>query len=42
MLEMGLNKEDYWWYRDLRRYGIVSYLGFGFGFERLIVYVIGV
>ena len=20
MLEMGLNK-DYWWYRDLRRYG---------------------
>ncbi len=22
-LEMGLNKEDYWWYRDLRRYGTV-------------------
>ncbi len=21
MAEMGLNKEDYWWYRDLRRYG---------------------
>ena len=23
--EMGLNKEDYWWYRDLRRYGTVPH-----------------
>jgi asparaginyl-tRNA synthetase (EC 6.1.1.22) len=23
LAEMGLNKEDYWWYRDLRRYGTV-------------------
>ncbi len=42
MLEMGLNKEDYWWYRDLRRYGTVPHSGFGLGFERLIAYVTGV
>ncbi|MEI7386542.1 asparagine--tRNA ligase, partial [Pectobacterium versatile] len=31
--EMGLNKEDYWWYRDLRRYGTIPHSGFGLGFE---------
>ncbi|MCG9721674.1 asparagine--tRNA ligase [Shewanella sp. Isolate7] len=40
--EMGLNKEDYWWYRDLRRYGTVPHSGFGLGFERLVSYVTGV
>lgn len=40
--EMSLNKEDYWWYRDLRRYGTVPHSGFGLGFERLIAYVTGV
>ncbi len=40
--EMGLNKEDYWWYRDLRRYGTVPHSGFGLGFERLISYLTGV
>lgn len=39
--EMGLNKEDYWWYRDLRRYGTVPHAGFGLGLERLISYVTG-
>ena len=42
MEEMGLNPEDYWWYRDLRKYGTVPHSGFGLGFERLIVYVTGV
>ncbi|MGR3808336.1 asparagine--tRNA ligase [Pasteurella testudinis] len=42
LAEMGLNKEDYSWYRDLRRYGSVPHAGFGLGFERLIVYVTGV
>ncbi|MBE2898195.1 asparagine--tRNA ligase [Pasteurellaceae bacterium 20609_3] len=42
MQEMGLNPEDYSWYRDLRRYGSVPHSGFGLGFERLIVYVTGV
>ncbi len=42
LADMGLNKEDYWWYRDLRRYGTVPHSGFGLGFERLIAYVTGV
>ncbi|MCD8546980.1 MAG: asparagine--tRNA ligase [Aeromonadaceae bacterium] len=41
LAEMGLNQEDYWWYRDLRRYGTVPHAGFGLGFERLVVYVTG-
>lgn len=39
--EMRLPKEDYWWYRDLRRYGSVPHAGFGLGFERLIAYATG-
>ena len=39
--EMGLNKEDYSWYRDLRKYGSVPHSGFGLGFERLVAYVTG-
>lgn len=42
MDELGLNKDAYWWYRDLRRYGSVPHSGFGLGFERLVVYVTGV
>ncbi len=42
MQEVGLNKDNYWWYRDLRRYGSVPHSGFGLGFERLVVYVTGV
>src|SRR5215218_6318966 len=40
--EMGLNKDDYWWYRDLRRYGTVPHAGFGLGFERAIIYATGI
>ncbi|WP_394174476.1 asparagine--tRNA ligase [Thalassotalea litorea] len=40
--EMGLNKEDYSWYRDLRRYGTVPHAGFGLGFERLVAYATGI
>ncbi|MHC4414870.1 MAG: asparagine--tRNA ligase [Planctomycetota bacterium] len=39
--EMGLDKEDYWWYRDLRRYGTVPHAGFGLGFERTVQYATG-
>jgi asparaginyl-tRNA synthetase len=39
--EEGLNKEDYWWYLELRKYGSVPHSGFGLGFERLIQYVTG-
>jgi asparaginyl-tRNA synthetase len=41
LLEHKLNKDDYWWYRDLRRYGSVPHAGFGLGFERTVVYVTG-
>lgn len=36
-----LNKEDYWWYLDLRKYGGTRHAGFGLGFERLIMYLTG-
>jgi asparaginyl-tRNA synthetase len=39
--ELGLSKEQYAWYRDLRRYGTVPHAGFGLGFERTVVYVTG-
>ena len=39
--EMGLHAKDYWWYRDLRRYGTVPHAGFGLGFERAIIYATG-
>ena len=39
--EMGLNKEDYWWYLDLRRYGSVPHSGFGLGFDRMLMYITG-
>jgi asparaginyl-tRNA synthetase len=40
--EMKLPKDDYWWYRDLRRYGTVPHAGFGLGFERAILYATGI
>ena len=40
--EVGLEKESYWWYLDLRRYGSQPHAGFGLGFERLVQYVTGV
>jgi len=39
--EMGLPKDEYGWYRDLRRYGTVPHAGFGLGFERLVMYCTG-
>lgn len=42
MDELGLKKEDYWWYLDLRRYGGTKHAGFGLGFERMIMYLTGV
>lgn len=40
--EMKLVKEDYWWYRDLRKYGTVPHAGFGLGFERLVMMATGI
>ncbi len=39
--EMGMNKEDYWWYLELRKYGGTKHAGFGLGFERAIMYLTG-
>ena len=41
MEEMGMEKEAYGWYADLRRFGTVKHAGFGIGFERLIMYLTG-
>ena len=41
MEECGLNKEDYWWYLELRKYGGTKHAGFGLGFERAIMYITG-
>lgn len=40
--EMGINKEDLWWYLELRKHGGVKHAGYGLGFERLIMYLTGV
>lgn len=42
MDELGLNKEEYTWYLDTRRYGSCPHSGFGLGFERLIMYLTAV
>lgn len=41
MADMGLHKEDYWWYLELRKYGGTKHAGFGLGFERAIMYLTG-
>ena len=38
---LGLKREDYWWYLELREYGSVPHAGFGLGFERLVLFVTG-
>ncbi len=42
MDEMGLVRENYWWYLDSRRFGSVPHSGFGMGFERLIMMITGI
>jgi len=42
LVDLGLDKEIYWWYRDLRKYGTVPHAGFGLGFDRAVNYVTGI
>ncbi|KFI69347.1 asparagine--tRNA ligase [Bifidobacterium magnum] len=40
--QLGMDKDQYRYYCDLRRYGTVEHAGFGLGFERLVMYLTGV
>ena len=40
--ESGLDRDTYWWYLELRKYGTTKHAGFGIGFERLIMYLTGI
>jgi len=41
MDELGLDRDAYWWYLELRRFGTAPHAGFGLGFERLVQFMIG-
>ena len=41
MDEMGIPKDELWWYLDTRRFGACPHSGFGLGFERLVLFVTG-
>ena len=41
MDELGLKKEDYDFYLDLRKYGSTRHSGVGLGFERCVMYLTG-
>ncbi len=42
MDELGLDRESYGFYLDLRKYGSARHSGYGLGFERCIMYLTGV
>ena len=42
MDDMGVPKEELYWYINLRKFGGCKHSGFGMGFERLLIYLTGV
>lgn len=41
MKELGLAREEYEWYMDLRRHGTVKHSGFSFGFDVMTLFTTG-
>lgn len=41
MEALEMEKQPYWWYLELRKYGSVPHAGFGAGFERIVQYATG-
>ena len=41
MDELGIPKDELYWYIDTRRFGSCPHAGFGLGFERLVLFVTG-
>ena len=39
--ELGLPREELWWYLDTRRFGTAPHAGFGLGFERMMLFITG-
>jgi len=39
--QIGINRENYAWYLDLRRYGFRSAFGLGLGVERTVAWICG-
>ncbi len=42
MDELGMDKTNYDWYLNLRKFGGVEHAGYGLGFERMIMYLTGI
>ena len=40
--ELGLQRADYWWYLETRKFGSAPHAGFGLGFERLLMLATGI
>ncbi len=41
MREQDLDLDEYWWYRELRKFGTVPHAGFGLGLERAVQFITG-
>ena len=42
MDDLGMDKTNYDWYLNLRKFGGVEHAGYGLGFERMIMYLTGI
>ena len=42
MDDLGMDKQELYWYINLRKFGSCVHSGFGLGFERLLIYITGI